>query len=201
MSAERHVGWYGGRKLCHDPWWFKPRWGEPGAGARSKALGHAAHGPSLGRCRIRIPPTWGRWFVVWLLSQWGSSAWIWGVFVRCGKYSPAVQLRPFGPTNFPPIRAGGVFQRDLARRKEVCARHLSGGEAVALNHRGGWYGEASANISSEFIESSIGGSIADATRKLYSGNFPQCATFRMINGHGPYMMPDPRGLKPRKTSY
>ena len=52
-----------------------------------------------------------------------------------------------------------------------------------------------ADISSQFIESSIEGPIADTARKLYSGHFSQRPTFRRIYGMGPDMLPDPAGVE------
>ena len=75
----------------------------------------------------------------------------------------AINAIPFGPTHFPPIRAGGR-QRDVARRKELIEQHKAGGVAVALNPCGDWYGANATSVNAKFIVSAIGGSIPDTTR-------------------------------------
>ena len=61
---------------------------------------------------------------------------------------------------------------------------------IALSGWGEWYGANAEHADQKFIEASIGGSIADATRKLYSGQFNQCARFRAVNGESAYFETD-----------
>ena len=114
----------------------------------------------------------------------------------------AINAIPFGATHFPPIGAGaGGFQLEVARRKELIEQHKAGGGAVALNPWGDWYGANAASINGEFIESSIGGPIADTTWELYIGHIAQWPAFRRIDGRSPYITPDSMGLRSKRTSY
>ena len=90
---------------------------------------------------------------------------------------------------------------DVTRRKDLMASHQAGGGAVDLNTRGERYGPKAADINSKFIESPTGWSIADATRKIYSGDSARRPSNRGINGIGPYMLRDPPlGMRAKKTA-
>ena len=52
----------------------------------------------------------------------------------------------------------------------------------------------------KFIESPIGGSIADNTRELYIGHIAQCPNFRRVDGRSPYITPDPHGVAVEENS-
>ena len=101
-----------------------------------------------------------------------------------GRHSQSIANHPIGeePPHgtlradaLPPIRAGGGFHRDVTRRDEMLAQHDAGGGPVSLNRRGEWYGPKARDLNEKFIESSIGGHIADSARKLYKGHFSQRA--------------------------
>ena len=87
----------------------------------------------------------------------------------------------------------------MARRKELIDQQKAGGGAVALNPWGDWYGANVTCGNGKSIESTIGGSIADTTRELYSGHIAQWPTFRMINGRSPYVTPGRPGVEIDET--
>lgn len=128
-------------------------------------------------------PAWGNWvFCSWSRTDppvWGGPA------GRVGNSSE------YGPAHFHPILAGGGLQRAVARRIEIIKLHNEGAGAAALYPWGKWYGRDAHQINQKFIENSIGGPIADSTRENYKGRFEQRATFRRINGLGPYLSTDP----------
>ena len=93
---------------------------------------------------------------------------------------------PFGPTHFPPIRAGGGFRRDVARRSDLLSRRDTGGRGGRPKLAGKLVRLERDVSKRKSTESPIGGAVADTTRKPYNGQFPQWATFRRINGLTPY---------------
>ena len=158
-------------------------------------------------CRL---PVWGMWLVLRMAT--GRLPFFERPDTRSSERDKTVviNISPLGPTHFHPIYAGGGFQRDVTRRNELFPHREAGvcvcgggGAVVPLNNWGDWYDTNATMINAKFIESSTGGPIADATRKLYKGHFAQRATFRRINGL-PYSLshpPTPRWLEPKKTSF
>lgn len=140
-------------------------------------------------------PTWGRWFVLWMAS-FRIPHLGWTKYTSKHKTGGAIlNSWPLRPTHFPPIRAGGGFRRDVPRRKGLLEQHCLDGAAVARNPGGEWCGANATKINEKFIERTIGGSIADTTRKLYKCHFAKWATFRRINGLSPYLNNDPSGAE------
>lgn len=124
--------------------------------------------PAVARKNTSKPnkhPVWGRWLVLWIATRWAPLLRRPNLTTTQGD-SGHTNTTPYGPTHFPPIRAGGGFQRDVTRRNERLAQHDVDGGSVALDSWWEWYGANATKINKKFTESSIGGSIADATRKL-----------------------------------
>ena len=148
----------------------------------------------------RPSTAWGNWAVLFLLVMYPPDAT--HTNPRLGEvvdHTPVTSncTRAVWP---PLIRAGGGLQRAVAQRREILSLHEQGAGAVALNPWGKWYGNDAHMLNVKFIEDSIGGSIADSTRKNYKGHFEQWSTFRRINGLSPYLSADPQGLPDEEDS-
>ena len=158
---------------------------------RPLALGLGMH--TCWRSAHRPAPAWGNWLVLFLLPKCAPSAS--HSNPRLGDvadHTPAPSNRTCAV--WPPlIRDGGGLQRTVSQRRELLALHEQGGRAVALNPWGKWYGDDARTLNLKFIENSIGGSIADSTRKNYKGHFEQWPTFRRINGLTPISKRGPSG--------
>ena len=85
------------------------------------------------------------------------------------------------------------MQREVTRRNGRKAIHDAEGGPTSLGNWGAWYGTHAARLSESFIESAVGGSIADTTRKLYSGQFAQWERLRRVNNLTPYLTGFPDG--------
>ena len=142
----------------------------------------------------RHAPTWGNWMVLLLPARCSPDSRIGSPSGVNETESISSHLTPYDATHLPPIRAGGGLQRAVAHRRDVLKLHEEGSGAVALNPRGKWYGAEAGDLNLRFIESAIGGSIADSARKNYNESFEQWPTFRRVNGKSPFMDADPLGV-------
>ena len=148
----------------------------------------------------RHAPIWGNWLVLLILAYCAPDGQIGSPAGANDIPTTPFHLMPYDTTHLPPIMAGGGLQRSVAHRRDILQLHKDGSGAVALHPWGKWYGAEAGNLNQRFIESAIGGSIADSTRKNYKGSFEQWPTFRRVNGQSPFMVADPAGISGEEES-
>ena len=119
----------------------------------------------------RHAPIWGNWLVLLILAYCAPDGQIGSPAGANDIPTTPFHLMPYDTTHLPPIMAGGGLQRSVAHRRDILQLHKDGSGAVALHPWGKWYGAEAGNLNQRFIESAIGGPLADSPRKNYKRSF------------------------------
>ena len=100
----------------------------------------------------------------------------------------------------PPGRVGGGPTRANMLRRAALEKGKLTGKPVALSAWGGWQGLKACEQQAKTIDTLLGQSLAESTRKLYAGAFKKWETYRSVQAKDKYLSSDPTCLREEEDS-
>ena len=132
---------------------------------------------------------WARWALLGLLVHWIE-----------GRTKANENRRGRTPNRFPPSRVGGGPTRARLLRKAALGEGSKLGTPVALSAWAGWCGGGAKTHQTKTIDTLMGQSVADSTKKLYTGAFQKWESYRRIQEKGAYLSTEPADARSEEDS-